>query len=229
MKAILTNPELPVDEGFLSPTITWKKWRLPHPPAGGFGAWAEQAGLYSKGSDFTAAHIRAGIAGRSMLRRLWLGTNDPQPYVETTVWTLHDHKDMPCGVLVWEKTKKDQDKDWALISSRLKDCLCIGRISMWLSPQHRQKGWMGVLLGDMKHEWEDVARLALSKGKMPYLRGGDAAPMIIKKHSSIPLTHTLSSGKEEDQVLKILIGLSSNPWSPLSQTHLLNKKLNLGR
>ena len=224
MNSVFENPETPVETSFLSPTISWKKWRLPHPPSGGFGLWAEQAGLYSKGSDFTAAHIRAGVPGRSMLRRLWLGTNEPQPYVETTVWTLHGLQDQPCGVFVWEKTKSDKSSQWAdgflaqKINGQSIGCQCLGRISMWLSPQHRQRGWMSGLIEDIKHELIGAAEKAFEEGSMPFLRGADAAPLILQKHTSIPLTHSISPGKEEDHALKDLLLNSSNSWSLYQQS-----------
>jgi hypothetical protein len=89
---------------------------------------------------------------------------------------------------------------------------------MWLSPQHRQRGWMSGLIEDIKHELIGAAEKAFEEGSMPFLRGADAAPLILQKHTSIPLTHSISPGKEEDHALKDLLLNSSNSWSLYQQS-----------
>jgi hypothetical protein len=227
----------PIAHGDLSPSMRWRQWDLPYPPPPDFCQWAQEHGLFSKGSDFTSFRIHPGRPGNSMLRKLWQGKASEPEGDRLSVWTIHDTKDKPCGVVVWEHTS-DTASSLFDISDRphrsgqqwrpAKTAVArnLGRVSLWLDPSHRCRGWIRELLTQsVVPQLEHAARSAHARGEFPFLRSADATPDIMAKVTDIPqpgfVHHCLNEG---EHLRSMIDGLTSGyskherwqvPWIPV--------------
>lgn len=195
----MDTPSAPIATGDLSPTIHWRRWEFDGTIGPELGAIATEAALFSRGTDFTAWHIKAGgKPGSSLMRRLWQGESGDEDYEGTTVWTLHDQAGTAVGAAIWEHGKAELNE--LLLSDRehrngaqwkpraLARAQHIGRVCLFLKAPLRGRGIMDLLIElQLGPALEAAAKAVHAQGAFPFLRAGDATPLLLEKHCSVPM------------------------------------------
>ena len=193
-----TYPHSPrVSDGYLGPGMQWARWDFEPNRPSEFGQWALAHKLHSRGSDFTSAFRDHRNPGQSALRKLWAGTPS-QAHKAASAWVLI-FDDQPVGVCAWEKTfHNGQWQEGSLVSD--KRFACIGRVSLWMSPHLRGKGWMGGLIREVvAPSMRDEAQL-FPKSATPFIRATDAAEQIMKRNAKILVIPRFSPDPSGDAV-----------------------------
>lgn len=179
-----------------------------------FGRWALEHGLHSKGSDFTSRARDYRSPGSSALRKLWAG-NPSQNHKLASAWALVSCG-RPVGVCAWERTYHNGvwQEDSLLLNGSF---ACLGRISLWMSPDMRGKGWMGDLVRDVVSKEVDKTRQQCRLGAAPFIRAVDAAEHIISRHAGVLVLPQFLPDMKKDAAFLAHMGQSciSNPRSIL--------------